>query len=606
MKTATPFGLNLTVLILTATLTGCSAPNGQNATGSDVTPLLPPRQVVEVDEFELSSPRSHSLNDSDAITVSKNEPLIRGHALKSDALRSSVRKEKRRVMAMEMLATKMIAPSAQTMSKDYLASLDSYSYEGVERERYAEIIANRIKQVSVEPVSTFSIDVDSGAYSLIRRNLNQGRMPATNMVRIEEMINYFNYAYPQPDKDDENDVPFSITTEVSRTPWNSESHLLHIGIQGVDIDRANRPASNLVFLIDVSGSMGAPNKLPLLKSAFKLLVKQLNEQDRVTMVVYAGASGVVLESTSGSDKGNIIAALEKLNAGGSTHGSSGIHLAYAMAEQAMIPEGINRVILATDGDFNVGTVNHQQLMALIEQKRRAGISLTTLGFGSGNYNDHLMEQLADKGNGNYAYIDNLNEAQKVLMDELSSTLVTIAKDVKIQIEWNPAVVSEYRLIGYTNRLLNREDFNNDKIDAGEIGAGHSVTALYEVTLIDGDRSKFDLLRYGSAKEVASVSKGNELAFLRLRYKAPAATKSKLIEQVIATKSVINDIGKTSEKYRFSAAVAGFGQLLRGAQHSGNFDYAAVKKLAQSARGRDEYGYRGEFIRLVNLASGLSS
>jgi len=601
MKTATPFGLNLTALILMTTLSGCSAPNGQNATESDVSPLLPSRQVVEVDEFERSSPKSHSLNDSDAITVSKNEALIRGHALKSEALRSSVRKEKRRVMAMEM-----IAPSAQVMSMGYPASLDSYSYEGVERERYAEIVANRIKQVSVEPVSTFSIDVDSGAYSLIRRNLNQGRMPATNMVRIEEMINYFNYAYPQPDEDDENDVPFSITTELSRTPWNSESHLLHIGIQGGDIDHANRPASNLVFLIDVSGSMGAPNKLPLLKSAFRLLVKQLNEKDRVTMVVYAGASGVVLESTSGSDKGKIIAALERLNAGGSTHGSSGIHLAYTMAEQAMIPGGINRVILATDGDFNVGTVNHQQLMDLIEQKRKVGISLTTLGFGSGNYNDHLMEQLADKGNGNYAYIDNMNEAQKVLVDELSSTLATIAKDVKIQIEWNPAVVSEYRLIGYNNRILNREDFNNDQVDAGEIGAGHSVTALYEVTLVDGDRPRIDPLRYGTTQAEADAGKGNELAFLRLRYKEPDAAQSKLIEQMIATESVVNEINKTSERYRFSAAVAGFGQLLRGAQHSGNFDYAAVKKLAQSARGRDEYGYRGEFIRLVNLASGLSS
>jgi len=603
MKTAIPFSLNITALILTVTLTGCSAPNGQNVAGSDV---IPPGQAVEVDESKLSPPRPHSVIDSEVFTASKNEALISGSVLKGDALRSDVRKEKRRMMLMEMQPMDMAAPSAQVMPMSYPAALDSYSsYGGVDRERYAEIIANRIKQVSVEPVSTFSIDVDSGAYSLIRRNLNQGRMPATDMVRIEEMINYFNYAYPQPDGDDENDVPFSITTELSRTPWNSESHLLHIGIQGVDIDRDNRPASNLVFLIDVSGSMGAPNKLPLLKSAFRLLVKQLNEKDRVTMVVYAGASGVVLESTSGSDKGKIIAALERLNAGGSTHGSSGINLAYTMAEQAMIPGGINRVILATDGDFNVGTVNHQQLMDLIEQKRKVGISLTTLGFGSGNYNDHLMEQLADKGNGNYAYIDNMNEAQKVLVDELSSTLATIAKDVKIQIEWNPAVVSEYRLIGYNNRILNREDFNNDQVDAGEIGAGHSVTALYEVTLVDGDHPRIDPLRYGAVQAEVSAGTGNELAFLRLRYKEPDAAQSKLIEQVIATESVVNEINKTSDRYRFSAAVAGFGQLLRGAQYSGSFDYAAVKNLAQGARGQDEYGYRGEFIRLVNLASGLS-
>lgn len=604
MKTAIPSSLNFTALILTAALAGCSLPNGQSAAEGDVTPLPPSSQTAARDEPALPSSRPQSAVESDAVATAKNRPII---GEKDDARRSVVKKERRRVPAMEINSMEMKTAPAQALTRpmlmEDLADRNGHSSRGGERERFARIIANRIKQVSAEPVSTFSIDVDSGAYSLVRRNLNRGHMPATDMVRIEEMINYFNYAYPQPDGDGGNDVPFSITTEVSRTPWNSESHLLHIGIQGVDIESANRPAANLVFLIDVSGSMGAPNKLPLLKSAFRLLVKQLNGQDRVTMVVYAGASGVVLESTS--DKGKIIAALEGLNAGGATHGSSGIHLAYAMAEQAMIPGGINRVILATDGDFNVGTVNHQQLMNLIEQKRRAGISLTTLGFGSGNYNDHLMEQLADKGNGIYAYIDNMNEAQKVLVDELSSTLATIAKDVKIQIEWNPTVVSEYRLIGYNNRLLNREDFNNDKIDAGEIGAGHSVTALYEVTLVDGDRPRIDPLRYGTAKEVTSAGRGNELAFLRLRYKAPDATKSKLIEQVIATDTVVNDIGKTGENYRFSAAVAGFGLLLRGAQYSGNFDYAAVKKLAQGARGRDEYGYRGEFIRLVNLAAGLS-
>jgi Ca-activated chloride channel family protein len=427
-------------------------------------------------------------------------------------------------------------------------------------------------------------------------------MPATDMVRIEEMINYFDYNYPQPEK---GAAPFSVTTEVSKSPWNSESHLVHVGIQGGDIDKAERPASNLVFLIDVSGSMSDQNKLPLLKSAFKLLVKQLNEKDRVTMVVYAGASGVVLESTRGSEQGKIIAALDRLSAGGSTHGSAGINLAYAMAEQAKIEGGINRVILATDGDFNVGTVNHAQLMDLIETKRKAGISLTTLGFGSGNYNDQLMEQLADKGNGNYAYIDTINEAQKVLVDELTSTLETIAMDVKIQIEWNPAVVSEYRLIGYNNRLLNREDFNNDKVDAGEIGAGHSVTALYEVTLVNSDQPRIDPLRYQREERTVQDNNTNELAFLRLRYKAPDGDRSKLIEQVIGTESIIHDLNQTSDNYRFSAAVAGFGQLLRGGQHTGQFDYAAVKQLANGARGQDEFGYRGEFVRLVNLASSLS-
>jgi Ca-activated chloride channel family protein len=472
----------------------------------------------------------------------------------------------------------------------------------VNRERYAEIIDNAVKAVADDPVSTFSIDVDTGAYALVRRFLNQGRLPVTDAVRIEELINYFDYAYPQPKSRTQ---PFAITTEISKTPWNANSHLVHIGIKGREVSAEERPATSLVFLIDVSGSMNSPDKLPLLKSAFKLLVKQLDEDDRVTMVVYAGASGVVLEPTSGSEKGKILAALDQLSAGGSTHGSAGIQLAYAMAEQARIPKGINRVILATDGDFNVGTVNHQQLMDLIEQKRANGISLTTLGFGQGNYNDQLMEQLADSGNGNYAYIDTINEAQKVLVDELSATLETIARDVKIQIEWNHAVVAEYRLIGYENRLLAREDFNNDKVDAGDIGAGHSVTALYEITLVEGEQPRLDPLRYRHTVEKGS---GNvsEIAFLRLRYKAPNGERSKLIEQALHTRSIIDDLSRTSDSYRFSAAVAGFGQLLRGGRYTEAFDYDAVAELARGARGEDEFGYRGEFQRLVKLASSLDS
>jgi Ca-activated chloride channel family protein len=472
----------------------------------------------------------------------------------------------------------------------------------VDRERYAEIIDNAVKSVADDPVSTFSIDVDTGAYALVRRFLNQGLLPASDAVRIEELINYFDYAYPQPENRAQ---PFSITTEISKTPWNARSHLLHIGIKGREVCAEERPATNLVFLIDVSGSMNSPDKLPLLKSAFKLLVKQLDEDDRVTMVVYAGASGVVLEPTRGSEKGKILAALERLTASGSTHGSAGIRLAYSMAEQARIPKGINRVILATDGDFNVGTVNHEQLMDLIEQQRANGISLTTLGFGQGNYNDQLMEQLADKGNGNYAYIDTINEAQKVLVDELSATLETIAKDVKIQIEWNPAVVAEYRLIGYENRLLAREDFNNDKVDAGDIGAGHSVTALYEITLVDGDQRRLEPLRYRHAAE-KEIGNASEIAFLRLRYKAPDGEHSKLIERALHTRSIIDNLSRTSDSYRFSAAVAGFGQLLRGGRYTEAFDYDAVAELARGARGEDEFGYRGEFQRLVNLASSLGS
>ncbi len=469
------------------------------------------------------------------------------------------------------------------------------------RDKFAPIEDNGVKSVVDSPVSTFSIDVDTGAYAVVRRFLNQGQMPPTDAVRIEELINYFDYDYPASD---DSEQPFSVITEVSHTPWNPQSHLVHIGIKGKTTGRKQRPATNLVFLIDVSGSMNSKDKLPLLKSAFRLLVNQLDARDRVSMVVYAGASGVVLEPTAGSEKGTIMAALQQLSAGGSTHGSAGIKLAYAMAEQARIKNGINRVILATDGDFNVGTVNHEQLIDLIEQERAKGISLTTIGFGQGNYNDHLMEQLADKGNGNYAYIDTINEARKVLVEELSSTLETIAKDVKIQIEWNPAVVSEYRLIGYENRVLAREDFNNDKVDAGDIGAGHTVTALYEITLV-GDKGQIDPLRYGSNRE-SDEGKRGEIAFLKLRYKEPEGSKSTLISQPINTRHIIDNIRNTSDNFRFSAAVAGFGQLLRGGRYTGGFNYDAAADLARGARGEDHFGYRGELLRLVSLAGSLDT
>ncbi|MCU7915503.1 MAG: VWA domain-containing protein [Candidatus Thiodiazotropha sp. (ex Gloverina cf. vestifex)] len=470
---------------------------------------------------------------------------------------------------------------------------------GVNRENYANIEDNGVKAVVEQPVTTFSIDVDSGAYALVRRFLNQGNLPPKDAVRAEELINYFSYDYPVPQAGNQ---PFSVSTEVARTPWNRDSLLVHVGIQGYVPQREAGPASNLVFLMDVSGSMNAPDKLPLLKSAFKLLVKQLDENDSVSLVVYAGASGVVLEPTPGDKQGKIMAALARLTAGGSTHGSAGIQLAYAMAEQAKVEGGINRVILATDGDFNVGTVNHEQLMDLIEEKREQGITLTTLGFGQGNYNDHLMEQLADKGNGNYAYIDTINEAQKVLVDELPATLEVIAKDVKIQIEWNPAVVTEYRLIGYENRLLAREDFSNDKVDAGDIGAGHTVTALYEIVLAGGKGQRLEPLRYTSGSRISG--KQNEIAHLRLRYKAPNGERSKLIEVPILTRSIEENLAKATDNFRFSASVAAFAQLLRGGRYTESFGYSDVTTLAQGSRGSDPYGYRGEFLRLVNLASSL--
>ena len=475
------------------------------------------------------------------------------------------------------------------------------SSAGSTGEKYAETSDNPIQQVAQNPVSTLSIDVDSGSYALVRRNLHQGKMPETDMVRIEEMVNYFNYDYPQPD----GDAPFAVITEMGQTPWNSHSNLIHVGIQGVDIDSSDRPAANFVFLLDVSGSMSADNKLPLLKSAFRLLSRQLTKHDKVAIVVYAGASGMVLESTSGDDKVAITAALEQLNAGGSTHGSAGIRLAYQLAEKAKIENGINRVILATDGDFNVGLTNHERLIALIEEKRKGGISLTTLGFGSGNYNDQLMEQLADKGNGNYAYIDTINEAQKVLVDELSSTLHTIAKDVKIQIEFNPAVVSSYRLIGYQNRLLEREDFNNDKVDAGEIGAGHTVTALYEINMVGRDSESVIPLRYQVEEITKSTVLDQEIAHLRLRYKEPNRDKSTLITQVISRDNIRKNLHESSDNYRFSAAVAGFAQKLRLNRHLQGFDYDALYKLASESKGQDSDGYRGEFLRLIRLAENIA-
>jgi len=474
--------------------------------------------------------------------------------------------------------------------------------EPVNRETYTHFDDNPLKRVAEAPVSTFSIDVDTGAYSNARRILNAGRLPVKGAVRVEEMINYFGYDYPAP-KDE--DTPFRLFTEVAPTPWNARTHLLHIGIQGYVLPREKLPPANLVFLIDVSGSMQSENKLGLLKSALKLLTRQLRATDTVSIVVYAGASGVVLEPKSGDRKGEIIAALEGLVAGGSTNGGAGIRLAYAMASQGYVEGGINRVIIATDGDFNVGTVNFEALTNLVEDRCASGISLTTLGFGTGNYNDHLMEQLADAGNGNHAYIDTLNEARKVLVEEMSSTLRTIARDVKIQVEFNPTLVSEYRLIGYENRTLRREDFSNDKVDAGEIGAGHSVTALYEIALTGSGGNRVEPLRYGATPS-STTGHPDELAMLRVRYKEAQGQASRLVEAPVSKTGVIVSTADTSDRYRFSAAVAGFGQLLRGGRYLDRFGYEQVLDLARGARGDDPHGYRGEFITLVSLAAALET
>ena len=470
-------------------------------------------------------------------------------------------------------------------------------------EGYSTIHENEFLKATKNPLSTFSIDVDAASYANMRRFLNNGQRPPIDAVRIEEMINYFNYEYPQPSGQD----PFSVNTEIATCPWNEEHKLVHIGLQGMSVPTDNLPPSNLVFLIDVSGSMQAQNKLPLLKSAFKMLVEEMRDQDRVAIVVYAGAAGLVLPSTPGNRKNEIINALDKLSAGGSTAGGAGIKLAYEVAAQNFQKEGNNRIIIATDGDFNVGASSNAEMERLIEHKRNQGVFLTVVGFGMGNYKDDKLEILADKGNGNYAYIDNLQEARKVFVNEFGGTLFTIAKDIKLQIEFNPERVQAYRLIGYENRRLNDEDFNDDKKDAGELGSGHTVTALYEVIPV-GVESEFvktvDPLKYQASKveEVAKESK--ELMTIKLRYKNPDGDKSKLISTTLIDKNKkwIN----TSDNFRWSAAVASFGMLLRESEFSQEANIDSVLKLARNAMGDDDEGYRREFIRLVESSRFLAS
>ncbi|WP_237051092.1 vWA domain-containing protein [Lysobacter capsici] len=478
-------------------------------------------------------------------------------------------------------------------------------------ENYEKIAANPIHRVAEQPVSTFSIDVDTGSYANVRRMLAAGELPPKDAVRVEELLNYFDYGYPKPAS---KDTPFQVTTELAPAPWNAKHVLMQIGIQGYDVDKAELPPANLVLLIDTSGSMDEPDKLPLLKKAFAQLVPQLRAKDRISIVTYAGSAGLVLPPTPGDHGGEILAALDNLAAGGSTNGGEGIQLAYAVARQAFVDGGINRVLLATDGDFNVGTANQEALETLVADQRKSGIALSTLGFGTGNYNDAMAEQLADVGNGNHAYIDSALEARKVLVEELGSTLLTIAGDVKVQVEFNPAVVAEYRLIGYENRMLKREDFNNDKVDAGEIGAGHDVTALYEVTLVGSGGESVDPLRYGKGSEAAADAKApraaagdaksGELALLRLRYKRPGENDSRLIETPLLRKDIA---GEPSERLRFAASVAAFGDLLRGGTYVGqDFGWNGVIGLARGARGDDRNGYRGEFLQLAQTASSLQA
>lgn len=481
------------------------------------------------------------------------------------------------------------------------ASID-VEKEDFNTEDYENIVENKFLTATQNPLSTFSIDVDEAAYSNVRRYLQNGSNPPVGTVRIEEMINYFDYSYPRPS----NDEPFTVNTEISDCPWNPQHRLVHIGLQGKEIPIENLPAANMVFLVDVSGSMDEPNKLPLVQASMNMLIDQLRDKDKVAIVVYAGSAGLVLPSTSGGDKTKIKEAINNLEAGGSTAGGEGIMLAYKVARENFIKEGNNRIILATDGDFNVGLSSDDDMVRLIEKERKSGVFLSVLGYGMGNYKDNKMQQLADKGNGNHSYIDNINEARKVLVNEFGSTLFTIAKDVKIQVEFNPAKVQAYRLIGYENRVLASEDFNDDTKDAGELGSGHTVTALYEIIpagVKDDFTKSVDPLKYQSNDKRIARSNTHEIMTIKLRYKKPDADISRLITHAVNDDYIA--VANTSDNFRFSAAVAEFGLLLRSSEFKQQASYQQVINLAKSAKGNDANGYRSEFVQLVQSAGSLA-
>jgi len=588
----------LSSLIISSLIVSCgTSQTGKQATRSD---------SIMID---ISKKQNNNTISSTTDEVAPGEIISAIPATSYDARqkKESYQIERKRHQEKQLLA-KQKSHSQQLMqyapSPVYQSVVPQHFGNVQDNDKYAHYENNSVIQTRIEPVSTFSIDVDTGSYSNMRRLINSGHLPVKDAIRTEELINYFSYNIT----DNKNtDAPFNIHTEVGPSPWSDGRHLLKIGIKAVDIDQHKLPEANLVFLIDVSGSMNSSDKLGLLKKSLSLLTSKLRKQDSISIVVYAGASGVVLEPTSGSNKQKIIRALDNLKAGGSTNGASGIRLAYQVAQQAYIKGGINRILLTTDGDFNVGTVNFEQLKNLVEEKRKTGINLSTIGFGTGNYNDHLMEQLADAANGQYSYIDNLNEAQKVLVDEMSSNLKTVAKDGKIQIEFNPSIVSEYRLIGYENRILNKEDFNNDKVDAGDIGAGHSVTALYEIVLNNSHAKQIDSLRYSSTMKKRNTSPvTNEIAFVKIRYKNPEQSHSTLVSQAVTRDQLQTSINKTSNDFRFAVSVAGFAELLKGGQYQQSFSFKDLIKLANNSKGNDPFGYRHEFIQLIRLTESLQS
>ena len=490
------------------------------------------------------------------------------------------------------------APSP-VMTQERMVALP---YQHVGRDKFTTVAQNAFKLVREEPVSTFSIDVDTASYSFVRASLNRNTLPQPAAVRTEEMVNYFPYDYATPASAAQ---PFTTNVATFPSPWTAGRKLVRIGIKGYEIRRATRPRANLVFLIDTSGSMQAENKLPLVKQSLGLLLDQLGANDRVAIVTYAGSAGTALEPTRASEKAKILGVLDRLGAGGSTAGAEGIRQAYALAAANFDPKGVNRVLLATDGDFNVGITNQEELKGFVEREREKGVFLSVLGFGMGNYNDALMQTLAQNGNGAAAYIDTLSEARKTLVDEASSTLFPIAKDVKIQVEFNPATVAEYRLIGYETRMLNRDDFDNDKVDAGDVGSGQTVTALYEVTPVGGPRAIGDL-RYKRPTAMIQGAGASELGFVKIRYKRPNSNVSQLISTPIGRATKYRRFEEAPQEARFATGVAAFAELMRGGRYNGSMGYDDVLRIALAARGRDEFGYRSEFIQMVRAAKAARS
>lgn len=579
--------------------------------------IFMPQLGLESGWKELSAPASESMIAQDsampAETLAHRQEQAAAQAKqialieREKAAREMLVREKQARVA-SIVATKQHA-QAEFAPRLSAAPAPAYRMEEIARQpapefrdRFAEVKENSVTSVAENPVSTFSIDVDTASYSFVRRLLNNGRLPAKDAVRTEELINYFDYHYPQPS---DKKTPFSNSVMVVDSPWTPGNKLIHIGIQGYQLAASEIPQSNLVFLLDVSGSMDEPSKLPLVKQSMSLLIDSLQPDDTIAIAVYAGAAGAVLEPTKVKEKQKILAALNNLQAGGSTAGAEGIALAYQLAEANFNKQGVNRIILATDGDFNVGQTSDKALQELVERKRDKGIYLSVLGFGQGNYQDAMMQSLAQNGNGTAAYIDTLSEAQKVLVTEATSNLFPIAQDVKIQVEFNPATVKEYRLIGYETRALQREDFNNDKVDAGEIGAGQRVTAIYEITPVESNSGLINESRYQSAgdknTDATASDKNSEYAFLRLRYKLPNESKSNLIETPIAMSASREQNPAHMQEVNFSIAVAGFAQLLRGSNYAGDFTYDKVIELAQANKGPDAYGYRTEFVQLVRKA-----